>query len=65
MIPNLETARAQAERDYAATRSRLASDPEYQRLLADAEREAKVTPQWWVARNVLAIHVELNTPMWA
>lgn len=58
----IESAREAVARQYADTHTRLASDPTYQDLKHQAETEAATTPTSYLARNRLAIHVELHTP---
>lgn len=62
-MTTIESARERVARQYADTHARLASDPTYQDLKRQADTEAVTTPTLYLARNRLAIHVELHTPM--
>lgn len=62
-MTTIESVRETVARQYADTHTRLASDPTYQDLKRQADSEAVTTPTLYLARNRLAIHVELHTPM--
>lgn len=55
--------RERVEMQYVETAKRLEGDPEWVQLCAAADKEAEETPEWWVARNRKAIHLELHTPI--
>lgn len=50
---------------YEATHARLASNDHYRALTASADEERKSTPHIWIARNRLALYVDINTPLFA
>ena len=53
---------ARVREAYAATHLRLALDPVYRRLSLAAAQEFELTPELHLARNRLAVYVELHTP---
>lgn len=53
---------AHVEAQYADTRARLEGDPEWEALKAAAAHEQQHTPDVWLARNRLAIHLEVAMP---
>lgn len=59
----IEAARETVAYQYAETHRRLADTPTYQALKHAADTEAHETPGLYLARNRLAIHIELHTPM--
>lgn len=63
MVLTVDAARAESAQAYVRTHERLQGEPEYEALRTAAEHEARTAPQQWTARNRLAIHVELHTPL--
>lgn len=60
---NIERARSVIAVQYAEAEQRLQGTPEWVQLCADADREARETPDKWFARNLKALHLEMHTPM--
>lgn len=63
MTVSYAAASALVDAQYNITKAALASDPEYQNLVAAAEAEARSTPFVYLARNRLTLHIEVNTPL--
>lgn len=55
--------RASLEAGYATTVDRLTGDPDFELLKIAALREEAETPQWWIARNLLWLRIEQETPL--
>lgn len=56
-------ARNVAAAQYAATHARLAGNPDYERLRANAEAEGASGHASHFARNQFAFYIEVHTPM--
>lgn len=62
--PHKSRTLAWVDEQYRLTEERLANDPEWIALKEAAKREAAETPDYYLARNMLALRREIETPLW-